>query len=131
MVEVTRKRNQDAVEKGFAEIVEGKAEALPWPDEQFSCAACANAFFFMDSSRVLGEIYRVLKPGGRLVIHTYSKKPSLVGRIYKLFYAATALYTDDEMSSVLRQAGFSTVEVQSKREWQLGYVHMQLCYAQK
>jgi SAM-dependent methyltransferase len=70
----------------------------------FSCAACVNAFFFMENpSRVIGEKYRVLKPGGRLAISTFGKKPSLYGMIFKRPYGVTNVYTDDEMRSMLHQ----------------------------
>jgi ubiquinone/menaquinone biosynthesis C-methylase UbiE len=124
MVELSRKRNREAVYRGIVEIVEGKAESLPWPDGQFSCAACANAFFFMEHpTSVIGEIFRVLKPGGRLVIDTVSKETSLLSMVFTRPYGLKA-YTNDEMISMLSQAGFTTVEVQTK-----GY--MQVCYARK
>jgi ubiquinone/menaquinone biosynthesis C-methylase UbiE len=72
---------------------------------------------------VIGEIYRVLKPEGRLVIHTMSKKASLMGMIFSRPYGLKA-YTDDEMSSMLYQAGFTAAEVRTNGA-------IQLCYAQK
>ena len=124
MVALATLRNQAAVGRGVAEIVEGNAESLPWPDEQFSCAACANAFFFIEHpSCVIGEIYRVLKPGGRLVIITAGKKTSLLNMVFSRPFGLKA-YTDGEMRSMLSQAKFSTIEVQTNGA-------IQMCYAQK
>jgi ubiquinone/menaquinone biosynthesis C-methylase UbiE len=124
MVELSRARNREAVDRGIAEIVEGKAESLPWPDGQFSCAACANAFFFMEyPARVIGEMYRVLKPGGRLMIITVSENTSLASIVFSRPYGLKK-YSNDEMRAMLYQAGFNTVEVQTNKE-------MQVCYARK
>lgn len=49
-----------------AHLVEGTAEALPFPDGHFHLVVCHFAFHhFTDKPRVLDEIHRVLVPGGR------------------------------------------------------------------
>jgi ubiquinone/menaquinone biosynthesis C-methylase UbiE len=124
MVALATENNREAVAKGLIDIREGKVESLPWPDDQFSCAACANAFFFMPyPSLILREVYRVLKPGGRLVMTTMGKKETLGTMVFSRPYGLKR-YTDDEMRSMLYHAGFNTVEVQTNRE-------LQVCYAQK
>ncbi len=48
-----------------------QAESLPFPDNTFDCVASYNTFEHLsDVSKVLGEIARVLKPGGFLIIHS-------------------------------------------------------------
>lgn len=111
MVELTIERNKAAVDRGIAEVVEGNAESLPWPDESFSCAACANAFFFIERPElVLSEISRVLKPKGRLVFTTLSGKSSLIRTVFKRPYNLKT-YTDEKMQRMLYSAGFSVAEV--------------------
>ncbi|UZJ41303.1 methyltransferase domain-containing protein [Prosthecochloris sp. SCSIO W1101] len=111
MVELAMERNKAALERGTAEVVEGNAESLPWPDESFSCAACASAFFFFEHPElVLSEISRVLEPNGRLVFTTCSGKTSLIGLLFKWPYNLKT-YPDEKMERMLYSAGFSVVEV--------------------
>jgi len=70
MVQIAIEKNQKAVSEGRVEIVQGNAESLPWGDNSFTCAAAANVFFFIEKPMVvLKELYRVLKPGGYLLLH--------------------------------------------------------------
>ncbi|BBO85435.1 hypothetical protein DSCO28_60010 [Desulfosarcina ovata subsp. sediminis] len=111
MVELAMERNKAAVDKGIAEIVEGNAESLPWPDKRFSCAACANAFFFIEHPQlVLSEISRVLGPKGRLVINTLPGKLSLAGMVFKRPYNLKA-YSDEQMQLMFYAAGFRVAVV--------------------
>jgi arsenite methyltransferase len=50
-------------------FVRGDAEALPLPDDSFDAVLCeCSLSSFPDKPRALGEIGRVLKPGGRLAL---------------------------------------------------------------
>ena len=50
------------------EVVEGRAQALPFADRSFDTVACHLAFMlFDDIERVVAELHRVLAPGGRFV----------------------------------------------------------------
>jgi len=51
-----------------AELVRGRAEALPWPDATFDRVVCVNALHhFEDKLRFAFEARRVLRPGGRVL----------------------------------------------------------------
>jgi ubiquinone/menaquinone biosynthesis C-methylase UbiE len=113
MVALATEKNRTAVDRGIAEIVEGNAESLPWPDESFSCSGCANAFFFIEHPQlVLNEISRVLGPKGRLVINTLPDKWSLAGMVFKRSYNLRT-YPEDRMRRMLSAAGLRGVEVQT------------------
>lgn len=123
MVELATQRNREAVTRGRVEITEGNAESLPWPDESFTCAACANAFFFFENpTRILGEICRVLEPGGRLALTTSGTGTSLLGAVFSRPYGLKS-YTDSKMQSMLYTAGFNSAEVRTSRGIQVCYAH--------
>jgi RhtX/FptX family siderophore transporter len=73
MVRAARNRNAMAVAGGRADIRQGDASALPFPDGAFTHVFCLNAFFFFPAPRdSIAEMARVLAPGGRLTILTVS-----------------------------------------------------------
>jgi ubiquinone/menaquinone biosynthesis C-methylase UbiE len=111
MVEVARRANQEAIAAGRAEIVHGNAEELPWPDNSFTCTANVSMWFFVEHpGKVLAELHRALKPGGRLVICTMQR--SWFNRIVWVLYGLR-LYSDRQMEEMLRQAGFAEIQVSS------------------
>jgi ubiquinone/menaquinone biosynthesis C-methylase UbiE len=113
MVRIARYRNQEALSEGRVEIIHGDAESLPWADDFFTCAAAAEMFFFIkDPMIVLKVFYRVLKPGGRLVIT--SGEASILPRLLFLPWSRHLhLYKNREMESMLKEAGFQTVWVKN------------------
>lgn len=118
------------MQSGVAEVVEGNAESLPWPDESFSCAACANAFFFIEHPELLlSEISRVLKPKGRLVFTTFSGEASLIGLLFKRPYNLKT-YPVEKMQRMLSSAGFSAAEVDTVSGIQVwvAFPHLLYCF---
>ena len=122
MVQIAREKNHEAVSEGRVEIVQGNAESLPWDDNSFTCATANQMFFFIDKPLiVLNEFYRVLKSGGRLVI-TSTEDSILPKLLFVLWSHSMRLYKNTDMDSMLKQAGFQTVEVKNpERFFQLSY----------
>ena len=116
MICVASEQNRDAIAAGRLDILEGDVGSLPWRDSTFSCAACAEAFFFFpDPSKVLSEILRVLEPGGRVAIATPVMN-SLVKVACAPWVSQMRLYSDGEMLSMMKNAGFGKYEVKSGRD---------------
>src|SRR5581483_481140 len=51
-----------------AEVVAGTAEAIPLEDASVDGVFCAEAFHWFDAPRAVGEVARVLRPGGSVVV---------------------------------------------------------------
>ena len=75
-VTLARQRLADRIAAGTAEVVQGDAAALPWKEGTFSAVTCMDAFaFFPAPERVLAEVLRVLRPGGRMLWQIGMKWP--------------------------------------------------------
>ena len=58
-------------EAGFGQRVEflrGSGNDLPFLDESFDVLICRGALMFMDNRKALGEMARIIRPGGRLLL---------------------------------------------------------------
>lgn len=63
---VAAMRTQLAKHHPDIRITPGSAMAIPLPDTSADAVVCAQAFHWFANEQALGEIRRVLKPGGRL-----------------------------------------------------------------
>ncbi len=104
MREFARKRGVD--------VIDGIAEALPFPDSKFDFVLMVTVLCFLDDVvSSLQEAYRVLKPSGSLVIG-FIDRNSPVGKIYdaskevSTFYGEATFYSAQEVSSFLKSTGF-------------------------
>jgi SAM-dependent methyltransferase len=133
MVELARQKNVHALSEGRVEIVLGDVERLPWEEDHFTCAAGVEMLYFIDDPlKAMGELHRVLKPGGRLVLVTGAQPESkLVNVIYAPWLVQLRFISDDDLTSMLKQAGFETVQVEKvARSEHTNFAH-QLAYAVK
>jgi demethylmenaquinone methyltransferase/2-methoxy-6-polyprenyl-1,4-benzoquinol methylase len=74
MLEQGRIRMADQGLSGNLEYVQADAQRLPFPDDYFNCATIGFGLRNVtDKDQAIRAIYRVLKPGGRLLILEFSQ----------------------------------------------------------
>lgn len=84
------------------------AEKLPYATASFDAVACLGALlYFQDAKAAMSEIFRVLKPGGRLVMRTVNRN-NLFRKLrgVNVDPATVNLYTEAELADFLNQSGF-------------------------
>jgi demethylmenaquinone methyltransferase/2-methoxy-6-polyprenyl-1,4-benzoquinol methylase len=84
MLKVGRNKLENRGIVGNVKYVQANAEALPFPDNTFDCITIAFGLRNVtDKSAALASMYRVLKPGGRLLVLEFSKPESeLLSQVY-------------------------------------------------
>jgi ubiquinone/menaquinone biosynthesis C-methylase UbiE len=116
MLGLARERNAAAVAAGRLELVQGDVHELPWADEEFTCAACLNAFFFIDRpAEFLAEVRRVLGVGGRFVLLTAVREAAWNGP----WAPALRTYEAETLRDLLLAAGFAVATVDESSGQQL------------
>jgi ubiquinone/menaquinone biosynthesis C-methylase UbiE len=55
--------------QGRVHLVQGDSERLPFADDSFDLVTCSHSFHhYPNQARVVAEMHRILRPGGRLMI---------------------------------------------------------------
>jgi len=99
-------------------VLLGKGEEMPFKDGVFGTAFFIVTLCFVDSpTRTLSEAARLLKNGGKVVLGLILKE-SPWGQLYNTekqrghrFYSHAIFYGYDEVSALLKQAGFSVEQI--------------------
>jgi demethylmenaquinone methyltransferase / 2-methoxy-6-polyprenyl-1,4-benzoquinol methylase len=87
MLEVGRNHLADAGIIGNVQCVQADAEHLPFADNSFDCLSIAFGLRNVtDKAAALASMYRVLKPGGKLLILEFSQPSApLLAQLYNLY----------------------------------------------
>ncbi|MDI3475697.1 MAG: hypothetical protein PWQ79_916 [Thermococcaceae archaeon] len=109
MAEIARKRG--------IEVIEGTAESLPFEDNSMDYLLMVTTICFVDDpEKALKEAYRVLKPGGALIIG-FVDRNSPIGKFYEehkdesVFYKEARFFSTEELLELLKKVGFREFEI--------------------
>jgi ubiquinone/menaquinone biosynthesis C-methylase UbiE len=113
------------------EWLEGRAEALPLPDDSFDAVVSQFGFmFFNDRPQALREMMRVLKPGGRMAVAVcdavenssgYGTFALLLDRLFgrevgNAFRAPFSLGDPGRLHEICREAGMESAQIVRRNE---------------
>jgi len=135
MLEQGRKRMADEGLVGNVRYVQADAQYLPFPDNQFDCVTIAFGLRNVtDKQLALNSMFRVLKPGGRLLVLEFShveqqplkaaydlysfKLLPKIGKVvtndedsYRYLAESIRMHPDQEtLKKMMEEAGFERVE---------------------
>jgi SAM-dependent methyltransferase len=122
----TAEQENEWFKKEYVDVRKGNALALPIEDETIDVAAqnCLfNIFTHEDLKKALEEMYRVLKPYGRLVLSDPVCEQEMPENL-KADETLRALCLSgslplNEYLTMLTDAGFATIEVRAKRAYRI------------
>lgn len=123
---VEAEKQNDWFQSDFVELREGNALELPIADESIDVAAqnCLFNIFEMDDLRqALAEMYRVLKPHGRLVMSDPTCEQHIPDTLRKderlRALCLSGAIPISEYVKMLTDAGFGTVEIRARRPYRI------------
>ena len=111
-VEKSTLRNQEAIDEGRCEIIQGSVSQLPFDDMTFDIATgFETVYFWPDLVNDLKEVHRVLKDDGIIFLCNevssddgFSEDKKEISKSIEM-----NIYSDDEFEIALREAGCSEV----------------------
>ncbi len=113
-IEPSEEMAKKAVKRGI-EIMEGVAENLPYGDLQFDFVLFVTICHLDNIKDAFREAFRVLKPGGALIIGFLDKDQSIAKQYIEkrkrsAFYRNASFYTVDRIKKLLEEMRFKDLE---------------------
>ena len=111
-VKLAAKKNKERILAGSAEFVQGEATQLPWEDNKFSVATSMASFMmFTKPLESLKEMYRVLRPGGRVVVGIEWNAEDEKDHSKEIKKYGMQLWAENDVRNMLKEAGFSDITI--------------------
>lgn len=113
-VDAARRTNRQLIALGRVDIQQASVTKLPFENDTFDLVtAIETHFWWQDLPAGMREVYRVLKPGGRMLLiaefYNGGKHARYADRL--AHYTGMASLTLAEHEEILRKAGFTEIRV--------------------
>ncbi len=114
MIDEATKLNQKLIDEQKVSFVNGSIESLPFEDNSIDYVTSTNTIYFWPNLKENAkEIYRVLKPDGKILIGYRSKKR--MNKIELTKYGFNK-YTETEVENLLESTGFKKIKTETISE---------------
>lgn len=112
-----------------ADFVVGDCEALPFEAESFDAVICANSFHhYPNPQKFFDSVYRVLRPGGRLVLRDYTASSAALlwvcnhvemPLVHLLGHGDVKIHSCAEVEAMCAQAGLTVEKIEPQKRMRL------------
>lgn len=113
MIEVSRKKAAES--KSDVLFQSGSIDNIPFPNDHFDVVICSFMIFHMSEkvrNKGIEEIFRVLKPQGRLLVLDLALPPNPVSQgILKLLIGFMLKHDLIELKPIMESSGFKQIEI--------------------
>jgi ubiquinone/menaquinone biosynthesis C-methylase UbiE len=119
-VAASKRTNARWIEMGRVEVRHGSVSQLPFPDGMFDLVTAVEThFWWPDLPAGMREIFRVLNPGGKLIViaEIYKGANTTVARLAEKHASKTdmKLLSVDEHHELFAKAGYSDIQLVAER----------------
>jgi ubiquinone/menaquinone biosynthesis C-methylase UbiE len=112
VVKMAKKKHRGRIKAGTADFIHGDASQLPWEDNRFSVAVTMGSFTsFPKPLESLKELYRVLRPGGRVIVSIEWNAEDGLDHTKEVRDYGMRMWTEDDIRATLKEAGFPEIGI--------------------